>query len=120
MIAPKILPRKKIFPSHPPKPYSDRKRGNRLTIAAGFCCSDGVVLCADTQYTVPETMKYPDSKLRMVPELHCLPFFVFCGDIDFQKQCVSSFTSALSEAEGNGTNLHSALEQAVLKMHIAH
>jgi hypothetical protein len=88
-----------------------------MTIAAGFCCSDGVVLCADTQYTVPETMKYPDSKLRMAPELRCLPFFAFCGDMDFQKQCIASFTSALMEAEENGTLLRSALERAALEMH---
>src|ERR1035438_480933 len=116
----KPVQRKKVFPSRHLKPYSERKRKNKMTIAAGFCCSDGIVLCADTQYTIPETMKYPDSKLRMAPELRCLPFFVFCGDMDFQKQCISSFTSALTEAEENGTLLHSALERAALEMHSAY
>jgi hypothetical protein len=88
-----------------------------MTIAAGFCCSDGVVLCADTQYTIPETMKYPDSKLRMAPELQCLPFFAFCGDMDYQKQCIACFSSALTVAEENGTLLRSALEKAALEMH---
>ncbi|MGA9672473.1 MAG: hypothetical protein WBQ94_24880 [Terracidiphilus sp.] len=91
-----------------------------MTIAAGFCCSDGVVLCADTQYTIPETMKYPDSKLRMAPELQCLPFFAFCGDMDYQKQCIASFTSVLSSAEEDGTLLRSALEKSALEMHIAY
>jgi hypothetical protein len=88
-----------------------------MTIAASFCCSDGVVLCADSQLTFPEMLKYADSKLRIGKDLRCVPVFVFCGDIDYQKQCSSHFLAALSEAEREGRSLQAALEASALEMH---
>lgn len=41
---------------------SERKKSKPMTIAAGFCCPDGVVLCADSQFTVPDSMKLPTPK----------------------------------------------------------
>jgi hypothetical protein len=33
-----------------------------MTIAARFRCNDGVVLCADTEITIPGWLKFPGSK----------------------------------------------------------
>lgn len=117
MIAPKLSPREKAFPPRRKTPYSEYPRKNKMTIAAAFCCSDGVVLCADSQYTYPETLKYQESKLRMGPDLKCHPFFAFCGDMDYQKQCIANFRAALSRAEREQVDVTIALETAALKMH---
>jgi hypothetical protein len=39
-------------------------RSVRMTIAAGFVCKDGVILCADTQETIPGYTKTDAQKLR--------------------------------------------------------
>ncbi len=88
-----------------------------MTIAAGFCCSDGVVLCADTQFTVPGGIKYPESKLRMIQEIKSVPFFAFCGDMDYQKQCLMHFSGAISGAEQEGKTVLGALEAEALSLH---
>lgn len=50
-------------------------------------------------------------------ELKCLPFFAFCGDMDYQKQCSGHFLGALTGAEKTGNSLHKALETTALEMH---
>lgn len=118
MIAAKVMPyKKKAFPAVRQPRYSGPLRKKKMTIAAGFCCSDGVVLCADTQYTVPASMKYPESKLRMGTGLKSLPFFAFCGDMDYQKQCIENFTAAIANAERDGPIRIITLEASALEMH---
>lgn len=88
-----------------------------MTIAAGFCCSDGIVLCADTQITIQGTLKYPESKIRMAPGLATKPTFAFCGDVDFQKQCIPHLVNALAEAQKNTENPLIALQMEALELH---
>jgi hypothetical protein len=88
-----------------------------MTIAAGFCCSDGVVLCADTQFTIPGGSKYPESKLRVLPDIKCLPYFAFCGDMDYQKQCITHFGAAIDGAERAGKTVLASLEVEALALH---
>jgi hypothetical protein len=88
-----------------------------MTIAAGFCCHDGLVLCADTQITVAGSMKYPESKIRMSPTLQCVPFYAFCDDMDYQKQSIGHFNEAIRLAEQNRSNVISALEAKAVELH---
>jgi 20S proteasome alpha/beta subunit len=37
-----------------------------VTIAAGFCCNDGIVLCADSQETISGYMKQYDGKIETI------------------------------------------------------
>ncbi len=111
-------PKKKI-PQRPQKPYIAPRKGKRsVTIVAGFCCTDGVVLCADTQITVPGSMKYPESKLRMMAgSVKCAPFFAFCDDMDYQKQCIPHFGAAIQTAEQQKTSVIAALEAKAIELH---
>jgi 20S proteasome alpha/beta subunit len=40
-------------------------RNRKLTIAAGFVCVDGVILCADTQETISGYTKNETEKIRL-------------------------------------------------------
>lgn len=113
-----MRPPSRRLPLKPKKPYSGPRREKRsMTIAAGFCCSDGVVLCADTQLTIPGSLKYPESKIRMSPDLRACPVFAFCDDMDYQKQCISHFNEAIRTAELNRGHVIRALEQKTVELH---
>ncbi len=51
-----------------------------MTVAAGFVCKDGVILCADTEVTTGNTGKYQQSK---VVHLHGVSYAVYAGDVAF-------------------------------------
>ena len=64
-----IIPYKPLpFPRFRPLGLLPRPRrlpkGKRVTIAAGFVCFDGIVLCADTQETIPGYTKNSTEKIR--------------------------------------------------------
>jgi hypothetical protein len=70
-----------------------------MTIAAGFQCSDGVALCADTQITIPGVIKYPESIIRSSPDAPWKPFFVFAGDGLMAKMAILQFAACLQKAK---------------------
>jgi 20S proteasome alpha/beta subunit len=41
----------------------EKTRNKKVTIAAGFCCTNGIVLCADRQFTTSGLYKYHDKKI---------------------------------------------------------
>ena len=57
-------------------PYMEK----RVTIAAGFVCMDGVVLCADTQETIPGYTKNKTQKINMYMEQHFTVAITGAGD----------------------------------------
>jgi 20S proteasome alpha/beta subunit len=73
-----------------------------MTIAAGFYVSDGVLLCADTQLTIPGYLKYPESKIRVWTGQGEVAFFAFAGDADFSTMAINHFTSILQKTTKDG------------------
>jgi hypothetical protein len=59
-----------------------------MTIAAGFRCRDGVVICADREYTEGSLRKFIGSKTALYEEPACKLIFTFCGDWDFANMAV--------------------------------
>jgi len=57
----------KPLPLPKPRPFRIKRlpRGKRVTIAAGFSVFDGIVLCADTQETIPGYVKSNKGKIRV-------------------------------------------------------
>jgi 20S proteasome alpha/beta subunit len=53
----------KLGPTLKPKPRRPWRK-SKMTIAAGFVCSDGIVLCADTQETITGYTKNSTEKIR--------------------------------------------------------
>lgn len=72
-----------------------------MTLAMGFKCVDGVILCADTQLTLPYpySTKYPSNKIFDFRELQSAPFFTYAGDVAFSTMCIHRIANRFSETE---------------------
>jgi 20S proteasome alpha/beta subunit len=88
-----------------------------MTIAAGFQCSDGVVLCADTEISVPGFVKFPGSKIRMYNKLKARPVFTFAGDVLFCDMFIRKIAECLLLAEKSGDETLAAVEDEALRIH---
>ena len=101
------------------KPYTPLDmKVEAMTIAAGFKCQDGVVLCADTEMSVPYLLKYPASKMTIVPFLKSKAFFTYAGDELFSKMCIARLAARLRRLEGDdGLPVFTSLQQEALAIH---
>jgi hypothetical protein len=70
-----------------------------MTIAAGFVCRDGILLCTDSQYTAAE--KTQKDKLFMRPFNRASISFAFVGDEDYGKTAIEEGMLALKELPEN-------------------
>lgn len=72
-----------------PRPRRPTERKRRVTIAAGMMCSDGIVLCADTELTL-SSLKASRAKIFVTAE-HISDFrmaIASAGDYDFCKAAI--------------------------------
>lgn len=67
------------FTSPNPKRLPRRKL---VTIAAGFVCDEGIVICSDTQETIPGYVKTDSEKMRTIVGGHLSMVFTGSGDAD--------------------------------------
>lgn len=89
-----------------------------MTIAAGFHCKDGVLLCADTQMTVPWLLKYPESKMGMLTKDIKNPlFFVYAGQKEFSHMCFSRLSNAATKAEKENQDFEDVLAEECVRIH---
>jgi 20S proteasome alpha/beta subunit len=85
------------LPTKPTKPYIQPVpkllgKANSMTIATGFCCSDGVILAADTLITmVGGAGKSYESKIFEV-DFDLNMFLTYAGDPDFAKEYVNELS----------------------------
>lgn len=87
-----------------------------MTIAAGFRCNDGVVLCADTQINAGVS-KFPESKMRMYGQLTCAPVFVFAGDVEFSTMAIDIIADAIEDAEAKKSRIIEAVRSEAIKVY---
>jgi len=118
MIRPPILLPDRL-PYKLPKPYTllPRMGAQSVTIAAGFQCSNGVVLCADTEINIPGFVKFPGSKIRLYPRIASRPVFTFAGDVLFCEMLITKLAASILLAERNGVDVISATENEALEIH---
>jgi len=88
-----------------------------VTIAAGFRCNDGVVLCADTEMTIPGWINFPGTKIRMKFKLESRPVCTFAGAVPFCEMFAGKILGCIASAEKSKTNLLTAIEEETLKIH---
>src|SRR5208283_3493768 len=114
---PFLLPER--LPSRSPKPYIRLQRmgAQAVTIAAGFQCSDGVVLCADTEINVTGFVKFPGSKFRLYPRMACCPVFTFAGDVLYCEMLVRHIAESVLVAERQGSDVLAAAQAKALSIH---
>ncbi len=70
-----------------------------MTIGIGIKCRDGVVLGADTELTVPDYFKYPESKITVVAGLGERVFFAQAGDVHFSHMAIRRLSRRIKEAK---------------------
>jgi 20S proteasome alpha/beta subunit len=88
-----------------------------VTIAAGFRCTDGVVLCADTEVSIPGWLKFPGSKIRMNMKLPSQPVFTFAGDLNFCQMFINKLGPRLAMAAASTREPIAAIEEEALSIH---
>lgn len=104
-------------PYTPPKPRKTLSRGKAMTMVAGFACSDGVVLCADTEMTIPGWVKFPGSKIQIYNKLKCRAAFAFAGDKGFCRMFMDKLIRRIHSAEIEGKNIVTSIEDEALTIH---
>ncbi len=130
-------------PCEPPrfissKPVRFPKRRS-VTIAAGFKCTDGIVLCADTQETVGDYKKRNRAKITVKPGINPIPLvkmprakgdprppeadpprleliagFAGAGDTEFLEKLIDVVWATMAAAPSSFDERCSALEDGVI------
>ncbi len=101
------------------KPTQERRAGDKMTIAAGFHFAHGILLCADTQHTVPSMMKLNASKIvrqDLTARGGGQLVFALSGTVAYAHMAIDHCTRAILEKpprERTGGGLRVALEEAI-------
>ena len=85
-----------------------------MTIAAGFKCSDGFVLCADTEITFVDYYKENRAKLRASRLPNCDLYWAICGDIDFVNMLMGKIVEAVEESPNDMQEIRNEIERVCI------
>jgi len=86
-----------------------------MTIAAGFRCSDGIVLCADSQITAPDGTKYNAQKVFSYSSSDVDVVFAFAGVEVFSKMCIERLSKRVLAS--TASEVAEALRDEALSIH---
>jgi len=101
-----------LFPK--PRRLPERKR---VTIAAGFPCKAGLVLCADTQETISGYVKTDTDKIRILSSQQYNIVFTGAGDSDLIETTIDEMANAIHTEKPEGiTRIAFALKSAALRV----
>jgi 20S proteasome alpha/beta subunit len=87
-----------------------------MTIAAGFKCSDGFVLCADTEITYADLYKESRAKLRASRLPNCDLYWAICGDVDFVNMLMGKIVEAVEECPNNMREIRAEIERICIEV----
>jgi 20S proteasome alpha/beta subunit len=73
----------------------ETRAAKSMTIAAGFRCQGGVVLCADTEITLGLGKTYQSKLFTISHRLGC--YMTYCGSADFAKELVGDLRPKLDQ-----------------------
>jgi hypothetical protein len=85
-----------------------------MTIAAGFKCSDGFVLCADTEITYADLYKESRAKLRASRLPNCDLYWAICGNVDFVNMLMGKIVEAAGECPDDMQQVRAAIERVCI------
>src|ERR1700678_181282 len=99
-----------------PRPKIRRlPRSKRLTIAAAFPCTDGVVICADTQEIIPGYVRTDSEKMMVIQGPHFNVAFTGAGDSDLIEMTVQEMDIQLTKTKASAEwDIRNALKAALL------
>src|ERR1700682_2543982 len=102
--------------SSKPEPARTPKR-RTMTVALGFLCHDGIVLCSDRQITKGE-MKYEEQKICGISGNGYKIAFTYAGDPDQMKRVHQDFNRKLNFRAPEPILVQSILEDLLLETHV--
>ena len=70
-----------------------------MTIAAGFCCSDGVVICADRELTYPEAVRLDAFKVRTFSSVNLEGAVTGAGDWAYLLMALQTIQKEMGSAQ---------------------
>ncbi|OLB41103.1 MAG: hypothetical protein AUH11_00365 [Acidobacteria bacterium 13_2_20CM_57_17] len=93
-----------------------------MTMVAGFCCTDGIVLCADSQETLDGYLKVDTPKAEIRPEgkskrKGLFAVFVGAGHGPLIDALIEEMWDAAERARGGMKNASDAMKAANRKYH---
>lgn len=96
------------------------KKGEKpLTLIAGFRCSDGVVLCADSQLTYPGALKFQESKIRrrLAKSRQIRMAFAYAGINDFSEMCMEEIALAI-DSTTDDAEIRNSINEKCKEIHV--
>ncbi len=90
-----------------------------MTIAIGFQCPDGIVLCADTQYT-EGGVKYYRTKLHGLEFSQGKLAFAIAGSVDFALMTINKIKSEIGASAFTKMQITKCMEAALLSVYREH
>ncbi len=91
-----------------------------MTIAAGFKCTDGLVLCSDTEYTWDSVLKLPGPKIYTHREPSFSLAFAGAGDVDFIRMAVQRIVNALKGQNPTFQQIEVCVQVIIKRIHQEH
>ncbi len=88
---------RKPYPDTPPKPKTPR--GKAMTIAAGFRCQDGIILCADRQISSVGRHKYSEEKILPIDGVNWKVALTYAGEPGLAKEARDKIVIGLRAAQ---------------------
>src|SRR5579862_4765061 len=113
-----IRPFLKPHPSFRPNPVRLQAR-KAVTIVAGFCCADGIVLCADTEHNAGLS-KFQRKKILSYSDEECEVRFAGSGHSDYIDMTIEKMGLVLRGKGKTIEGIKEAFESVALDIHTRH
>jgi len=104
----------------PPYPLKPSERRRKVTIAAGFMCQDGILLCADTELTYTDILKYEGSKVRTFQDSETALAITGAGDWEYLRMAFDKVVDRIETSDRSMPAIEGAFEHAVLDIYGRH
>jgi hypothetical protein len=111
LLKPKIKPRYPLSATKPRLP-----KGKNVTIAAGFLCDDGILLCSDSQESFGDFKRH-QAKIAIRQSTPLKALFAGAGDGTFIDILVDKMWDAIKSKQGSIQTLIAALEDRAIELH---
>jgi hypothetical protein len=106
-------------PDYPPRKHKPVRR-KAVTIAAGFHCQGGVIICADSEMTHGDALKIGEEKIQFCPGQKATVVMTGAGHQDFIKMAFEKLAKRLEASPEEGltsSRVQEIIEEVVLEIY---
>jgi hypothetical protein len=113
-----LLKREPIIQHHHPSPQPwDRKRKKNMTAVVGFCCSDGIVISAETEESYGENDKAYSHKIFPLEREHCKLAVAGAGSGYLIDYANAQIATAIQSGITNSADFESQLRKILTQLY---